>query len=410
MGPFPVLSLRLAWRNVWRNRRRSGIVLAAVAVGIAGVVLSMAINNGMVLQMVEMAIGTWVGHLQIHARGYEENPGLELNLADGGRAAARILKSVNGVQAWAPRVRSEALVSSPRASAGVRLVGIDPDREAGVSLLARSIVSGRYLDADHRGVLIGRALARRLQVSLGGKLVLSVQDLDGDLTGAAYRVTGLFQTASREFDQGAVFVPIGEAQRLLRLGEAVSEVVVVATRERDIRAIQRQVSARLGTGVEVHTWQDIVPLLVQMIDVLDSSAWYVYAAVFIAMVFGIANVLLMAVYERVREIGVVMALGMKPRKLASAIVLESIILTFLGLGIGYGAAFATVAALSDGIDLSRFAEGLTAYGIGTRIVPVIRSQDVGIPVVSAIVTALVASLWPAVRATRFCPAEAVRHV
>ena len=237
-------------------------------------VLSMAIDNGMVLQMVETAIETEVGHLQIHARGYEENPGLDLNLADGGCAAARILESVGGVQAWAPRVRSEALVFSTRASAGVRLVGIDPDREAGVSLLAGSIVSGRYLDADHRDVLIGRALGRRLQVGLGGKLVLSVQDLDGDLTGAAYRVTGLFQTASREFDQGAVFMPIGETQRLLRLGEAVSEVVVVARRERDIRTIQRQVSARLGTGVEVHTWQDIVPVRAKCSSTGSRSSGY----------------------------------------------------------------------------------------------------------------------------------------
>ena len=405
-----MLTLRLAWRNVWRNRRRSGIVLAAVGVGIAGVLLSMAINNGMVLQMVETAIKTDLGHLQIHASGYSANPGLELRLADGGRAAASVLDSVGGIQAWAPRVRSEALVFSPRASAGVRVVGIDPDREAGVSLLARSIVGGRYLSDEQQGVLVGAALGRRLQVGVGAKIVLSVQNLDGDLAGAAYRVAGVFQTASREFDQGVVFVLLDDAQRLLGLGDAISEVALVVRQERDIEPIQRQVAARLGTAVEVHTWKDLVPLLVQMIDVLDSSAWYVYAAVFIAMLFGIANVLLMAVYERIREIGVVMALGMKPRRLAGVIVLESTILTFLGLVMGYGCALVTVAALSDGIDLSRFAEGLTAYGIGTRIVPVIRAKDVGIPVLSAMVTAIVASLWPAVRAVRFHPAEALRHV
>jgi ABC-type lipoprotein release transport system permease subunit len=378
-------------------------------VGIAGVVLSMAINNGMLLQMVETAIRTEVGHLQIHARGYEANPGLEINLADGGREAARILDSVGGVQGWAPRVRSEALVFSPRASAGVRLVGIDPDREAGVSLLAQSIADGSYLDGNSRGVLIGQALGRRLKVGLGGKIVISVQDLDGDLAGAAFRVSGVFQTASREFDQGTVFAPIGETQKLLHLGEAVSELVIVVAREGDLETIRHQLAARLGTAVEVNTWKDIVPLLVQMIDVLDSSAWYVYAAVFIAMVFGIANVLLMAVYERMREIGVVMALGMKRGRIATVVVLESVILTFLGLFLGYGAAMVIVALLSDGIDLSRFAEGLTAYGIGTHIVPVIRSQDVSIPVFSAVVTAFVASLWPALRATRFHPAEAVRH-
>ena len=151
-------------------------------------------------------------------------------------------------------------------------------------------------------------------------------------------------------------------------------------------------------------------MLVAMIDLFDQMGWYVYAAVFVAMAFGIANVLLMAVYERIREIGVLMAVGMRPRRLVAMIFAESMLLAGLGLVLGLVAAFATTWALADGIDLSSYSEGLNAYGIGTKIVPVIRSQDVTTPLIVALVTALLASLWPALRVVRIRPAEAVRRV
>jgi len=404
-----MLSLRFAWRNLWRNPRRTAIVLSAVSVGIAGVVLSMAVNNGMILQMVETAIRTEVGHLQLHARGFEANPRLRLNLPEGGRAGVEALRALPGVRAFAPRVRSEGLVFSPRASVGVAVVGIDPEREAEVSVLERSLVAGAYLDGQRR-ILVGEALARRLHVEVGDKVVLSVQQLGGDLTGEAFRVGGVFRTASLEFDRGTVFLRLPDSQQLFGLGDAVSELVVLAEERRRVGALQAALRARLGDGVEVRTWEELRPLLVQMIEVFDATAWYVYAAIFVAMVFGIANVLLMSVYERIREIGILMAIGMKGRRLVAMIVVESTLLTGLGLGLGYGLAVAAVASLRDGIDLSRWAEGLTTLGVGTVIVPVIRSQDVGIPILVALVTAIVASLWPSLRATRLRPAQAVRHV
>jgi ABC-type lipoprotein release transport system permease subunit len=405
-----VLILRLAWRNLGRNPRRTGIVLTAVAVGIAGVVLSMAINNGLVLQMVETAIATELGHLQVHAAGFDENPMLRLRLVDGGRAAGEALESLSGVKAWTPRVRSEGLVSSARANVGVRVVGIEPGRESAVSNLAESIVEGAFLDGASRRILIGEKLARRLDVTVGSKVVLSVQDLRGDLTGEAFRVAGLFRTASAELDRGTVYLRLEESQKLLRLGQSVSELIVIADTRGQIRDIQQGLRTRLGDELEVQTWEELRPLLVQMVEIFDRTAWYVYSAVFVAMVFGIANVLLMSVFERMREIGILMAVGLRPGRLVGLITAESMLLTFLGLAIGYGAAVACVLALHDGIDMSLWAEGLTAVGVGTRIVPVIRANDVVVPVAVAWVTALVASLWPALRAARLRPAEAVRRI
>ncbi len=404
-----MMILRLAWRNLWRNGRRTAVVLVAVSVGIAGAMLSMAINYGMVVQMIETAISTELGHLQIHARGFDRNPELATRLADGGRAAEAALDAMTRVRAHARRVVGEGLVTSTRSSAGVRVVGIEPDREAGVSSIRDSITAGSYLGGTPRRVLLGEALARRLQVGVGDKVVVSVQDLEGDLTGEALRVGGLFRTPSGALDRGTVFLDLEESQALLGLSGAVSEIVVLADSRSAIPALRARLEEELP-GAEVRTWGELQPALVYMVDMFDQTAIIVYAAIFIAMAFGIANVLLMSVYERVREIGILRSIGMGRGRLVSMIVAESALVTALGLALGLLVAVATVTALEDGIDLSRWASGLHAYGISTRLVPVLRPADFAQPTGVAFVTALLASAWPALRAVRFEPAEAARQV
>jgi ABC-type lipoprotein release transport system permease subunit len=403
-----VLVLRLAWRNAWRHPRRTGILITAVAVGIAGTLLTMAVNFGMIFQMVETAIATELGHLQIHARGFDENPELSVRLLDGGRAEVAQLEALEGVRAVARRVRGEGLISSPRASAGVRVLGIEPAREPQVTRIAASITAGVYLDGDARRVLIGEELGRRLEVEVGDKVVLSVQDLAGELTGEALRVGGLFKTSSRELDRGTVFLRLDTGQALLGLGDAVSEIVAVAETRQLVPELRDRLVASLS-DVEVRSWEELQPLLVYMIEVFDQSAILVYAAVFIAMAFGIANVLLMTVYERTREIGIMRAIGFGRARLVATIMAESVIVTGAGLLIGFGGAVVGVAALSDGIDLSSFAQGLEYFGVGSRIIPVLRTSDFTGPVAVALVTAVIASAWPAWRAVRLRPAEAVRH-
>lgn len=403
-----MLVLRLAWRNAWRHPRRTGILITAVAVGIAGTLLTMAVNFGMIFQMVETAIATELGHLQIHARGFDENPELSVRLLDGGRAEVAQLEALEGVRAVARRVRGEGLISSPRASAGVRVLGVEPAREPQITSIAASITAGVYLDGDARRVLIGEELGRRLEVEVGDKVVLSVQDLAGELTGEALRVGGLFKTSSRELDRGTVFLRLDTGQALLGLGDAVSEIVAVAETRQLVPELRDRLVASLS-DVEVRSWEELQPLLVYMIEVFDQSAILVYAAVFIAMAFGIANVLLMTVYERTREIGIMRAIGFGRARLVATIMAESVIVTGAGLLIGFGGAVVGVAALSDGIDLSSFAQGLKYFGVGSRIIPVLRTSDFTGPVAVAFVTAVIASAWPAWRAVRLRPAEAVRH-
>jgi ABC-type lipoprotein release transport system permease subunit len=401
--------LRMAWRNLWRNPRRTIVVLSAISIGIAGCIVAMAINLGMVAGMVDTAIRGGLAHLQIHSAGWDENPELEVRLMDGGAEIAKALDATPEIQYWAPRLRAEGLAASPRASVGVSITGVDPIREAGVSIAADSISEGQWLGERGR-VVLGHKLARRLNAEVGSKIVLSVQDLAGELTGQAFRVSGLIRSGSRELDDGVVFMRLPEAQALVRMGESITEIAIVTSDRTLVNQIQARLRAALGSGPEIRTWEQLEPLLVYMIASMDSMAWVLYAAVFIAMAFGIANVLLMAVFERTREIGMMRAVGMSRARVVSLVVIESTFVTMLGLLLGVGLALAAIWLIGDGIDISSFAGSIDEYGIETVLRPSMRSRDLATPIVIGAITAVISSLWPALRAGRAKPADALRHV
>ena len=405
---------RLAFRGLRRNPRRTAVVLTAVSVGIAGCALTIAINSGMAHQMVKTAIATELGHLQIHAPGFEAEPELRVLLPDGGVRAARAVEAEMGedgdVMAWAPRVHGQGLVNSPRASVGVRVVAVQPDAEARVSAYADSLVEGEWLGQRRGRAVIGVDLARRLKVDLGDKVVLSVQDLAGDLTGRAFRIGGIFRTSSLAVNQSTLLIRLEEAQQLFGLGNQISEIVVIADADSVVESLREQIGDVLGASAEVRSWQQLEPMLVYIVTVMDQMAWAIYAAVFIAMAFGIANVLLMSIYERTREIGVMMAVGMRPLRVVLTILAECLVVTGVGLAAGLGAGMLGVWLLRDGIDLSLYAQGLESLGVGSRIVPIIRVTDVLAPAVMAVVAAVLASAWPAIRAAGLRPGEALRRV
>ena len=401
--------LRMSWRNLWRNPRRTFVVLAAISVGIAGSIVSMSINYGMIASMVETAIRGGLGHIQVHAQGWESNPELKIRLTDGGARIAQALDRIPEIEHWAPRLRAHGLVASPRASVGVAIMGIDQERERHVSIAAESIFEGSWL-SQPRQLVLGDKLAKRLQTGIGKKLVVSVQDVDGELTGQSFRVVGLIHSGSRDLDDGTIFVGIEEAQLLFGLGKSISEIVVVTSDRDRVTSIQQKLAALLGTGPEVRTWEQLEPVLVYMVNTFDQMAWVLYAAVFIAMAFGIANVLLMAVFERTREIGMMRAVGMSRASVVGMVVLESSFVTLLGLLLGLLLAGFGVWLMRDGLDISDYAGSLDSYGIAPTLTPTFRAEDLAPPIVIGAITAVLSSLWPALRASRAKPADALRQI
>jgi ABC-type lipoprotein release transport system permease subunit len=398
---------RLALRGLGRQPRRSGVVLAAVAIGLGALVLAMALQYGLIEQMVETAIRTEIGDLQAHAREWNEAAPLERRLPEAQSLAA--LADQPTLLGVAPRVRGEGLAQSPRASVGVRVLGADSLREPSVSTLASFVREGAWLGAEARRVVIGAGLARRLGVAVGGKLVLSVQDARGDLTGEAFRVGGIVNAPSRELDESVVVVRIDEAQRLYAMPGEISELALRARDAERLDLASAAATRALGEGARVETWRELEPMLVAMLGLFDQMGWIVYAAIFVAMAFGIANVLLMSVFERTREIGVMLAIGMQPARMVAIVTAESVVLVITGVALGLALGFGAIWLLRDGIDLSAWSEGLREFGVPTLLKPVPRAGDVWAPLWVAGVTALIAGFWPALRAVRIRPAEALRR-
>jgi ABC-type lipoprotein release transport system permease subunit len=408
----------LAWRNLWRGWRRSAVVLVAITVGLAACLLLVGWSHGMIGQMVENAVSTRLGHLALHATGYRKNPDPQRNLPDGGRPFAALLEEFPGAHA-SPRIVGDGLLQSARQSARVVLTGIEPEREARVSIVDEALVAGTLPERKAGGVralpgiAIGVAMAERLRVNVGDKVVVHAP---GEVGLAAFRVSGLFRTASSEFDKSVAYLRLDEAQRLLDQPDRVTEVAVRLDdpeRVLELQAFARAELARRWPGrlFEVLTWREREPRLAAMLDLMADMSWIIYGMVFVGMAFGIANALLMAVYERIREFGVLRSLGLPASRLLALVLLESLLLTLSGVALGMAVGVALVLWLgSVGIDLSSLAEGLEAYGIGTTVHLELRWGDLGSPILIALVTALVAALWPAWKAVRLRPAEALRHV
>lgn len=411
--------LVIAWRNLLRGWRRSAVVLLAITVGLSACLLLVGWSNGLVRQMIENAVSTRLAHLAVFAAGYPKNPDVMRNLPDSGREITAVLERFPGAHV-SPRLVGDGLLQSARRSSRVALVGVDTNRESRVSVIERALVAGHLPLAAAtsgtrrlRGIAIGAAMAERLRAKVGDKVVVHAP---GEAGLGAFRVSGIFRTPSSEFDRSTAFLRLEDAQSLLALPESVTEIAVVLDDPDalpELLAYAQRELARLqpGVAIEVLTWKEREPRLAAMLDLMANTTWIIYGAVFVAMAFGIANALLMMVYERIREFGMLRALGLQARSLLALVLLESILMTVAGALLGLALGVPMVLWLGEvGIDLSRFAEGLTEFGIGTTVYTRIDPRDIGLPVLVALVTGVLAALWPAWKAVRLRPAEAIRHI
>jgi ABC-type lipoprotein release transport system permease subunit len=405
------LLLTLAWRNLWRHKRRTSMILFAFALGVWSMVVIAAISRGSLEQQLTNSILNLTGHIQIHAPGFRDDPVIEHRFAPPGGPLVEALRA-SDVVAWGARVRVPAVVASERESAGVTLVGIEPEREEGLSFIPEAITEGRYLTApDDEGLLLGRKLAERLETDLGRRVVLMSQDVNNRVADRGFRVVGIFDTQPQQMEEAYVFIGRATAQQLLMMDDSVTEIAVMTTdRDRLDAPLSRLRSAAApGTpdGVEVEPWTVVEPLLVLTQRITDVILIIWYVIVFAAMSFGLINTLLMAVFERTREFGLFQALGMRPTYIVGQVLAESLILLALALTIGNVAAWGTIRSLKGGIDLSAVAEGMELIGVAPVIYPAWSAGDLMAANVLVFVLGVLASLYPAWRAARHVPIEAI---
>jgi len=401
---------RLAWRNLWRNKRRTLIMISAVSVGIWAMLFMTALLRGMVNEMIRGTVQVLPGHIQIHHPEYRDDPNVVNAIAPPQGKLLALLQS-DAVVAWASRVRVPAVVSSERESRSVTLLGIDPDQERSVSFVADSMVAGRFLEGrSDAGIVIGRKLAETLETDIGKRIVIMSQDPQNEIVDRGFRIVGLFDAKLQSVEEGLVFIGIGTAQDFLRLGNRVHEISVLGPGFRDLAALNEAVAAAAGPDLETLPWYELDSYFGTLLQVMDGFVLVWIVVIFLALSFGLVNTLVMAVFERVHEIGLMLALGMRPMVILAQVVVESVLLLLIGLGIGNLLAWTTVARLHAGIDVSVVAEGMEMFGSSAMLYPELAVNDLFMANTVVILLGIVASLSPAWRASRYQPVEALSKV
>lgn len=399
--------LLIAVRNVLRHRRRSALTAGSILVGVAMIVFGRGFANGFVQAVARTAVEAKVGALQVHRRGWRDadrDVG-ELAIPLGEDLDAR-LRAVPGVVATAPRIVFEALLGNGVTNAPVLVTAVDPESEARVcpARFAPASATAAIVSGDLDAALVGSALAEALGAAAGGTLTLLAAGADGGSNALDVTVKGLV-AATTPFDAKRVVVlPLGRARELLGLGGRATEIALSIDNLARTDVIADRVRRALGPDYEVTTWFDEMPIVLEAQLRLRAVLGVVTALLFVLVLAGVWNTMLMAVYERVREIGTMMAVGVRRRGVMALFLLESAWLGVLGGGVGAGLGGAAVAVLGRA--------GLTIRPPGTsaalEIHPFVSLPFVALAVAVAAAGALLAAAYPSWRASRLTPVEALR--
>ncbi len=411
MNRMKSFTVQMAWRNVWRNPRRSVLTLSAIAFATLILIFMLSWQFGSYDTMINSAVSVHTGHLQVQAEGYHDKRRMGQVVEDPA-AVVRVLERTPGVAAHTARAGAFSLVSTEDRTYAAMVVGIDPEREKSVSTLKSIVRRGSFLSPeDDYHVLIGALLARNLKVDIGDEIVLLGQGRDGSIAASAVLVKGVFKSGQDDFDRTFVQVPLAAFQEIYSMRGAVHEVVVLCS---GLDAVPR-VKARLssepdlsGRGLAVLDWKELMPGLVQSIQMDLVSGFIFYAILILVVAFSVLNTFLMAVFERKKEFGVLLALGSSPGRVSRMILSECGVLTGLGIfaGILLGAAV-TLYFQSKGIAFSGTEELLRQFGLPERMYPRLSllSAVAGSAVVLIITSFAV--IYPALKVLKLRPVEAI---
>ncbi len=397
----------IAWRNIWRNKKRSLIILTAIVLGLCGGVFATGLMIGMAESMVSTAIDRYLGHIEIHTPTFRVNP-LVNDFLPSGDSLVAALRSTPNVSGVSGRTLVEGMASSPASSSGVQIVGVVPADESAVSTLARRMVAGTYLSEDGRlPVLIGKKLAGKLEVRLHSKIVLSFAGRDGSIIYGSFRVVGIFETESTVFDNATLFVRTQDFAALLGGPTLIHEIAVRLTRADMVPQVLQALRVEYP-ALKIDSWQDLAPELKLTYEMTDIGMLFFLGIILIGLLFGITNTMLMSVLDRVREFGVLMAIGMKRKRVFWLVMLETIFLSLTGgvIGVLLGVVIIEITS-HTGINLAVVAEGLSSYGISSVLypfMPVLMYLELGILIV---LTAIGAAIYPGLKATKLNPATSI---
>lgn len=403
--------VQIAWRNIWRNKMRSFVVIGSVTLGIWAGIFILAFSWGLYQSNIRDSVYKQLSHIQIHHPSFIKEKDPEFSIANTGK----ILDSLNAdkrILAASSRVISTGMISSPTTASGVKILGVHPSSEAKQTGLNENVINGNYFDSGKDNeILIGQKLAKKLKVKLRSKVIVTFANIDSEMISAAFRVGGVYKSKNTSLDEENVYVLKDHLRELLELKPTESnEIAILLKNEEDLISVKNY-AAGLVPGGKVEDWKELSPELGLVIESFNLYTYLISGIILLALIFGIINTMLMSILERIRELGMIMAIGLNKRKLFSMILLETLFLTLIGCPIGLLIGWSSIEYFGEyGINISRFSEGLSSYGFSSIIYPALDNQKYAIVAIMCVITALLAAIYPAYRALQLNPAEAIRKI
>lgn len=400
--------LKIAWRNIWRNPRRSWVLVWAVTFGLWMGVFLTAFYNGLIEQRIALAINTESSHIQMHYPLCKPDYEIQHVLPDY-PAILHSLNEIPQIQAVTSRMVIAGMAASANGSTGVVIQGVSPESEHRVTKLCQKLTSGGCLkEGNHHSVMVSERLAKKLKLKTGRKLVVSFTDVNGDIQSAALKISGLYKTNNGPYDDTNIFVHASMLDTLRNIGAQRNEIAILLQSSENLDQTSVLLKKKFP-GLKTETWKEISPELGLTVSVGDQMVFIFMGIILLALVFGIINTMMMAMLERTREIGILMAIGMNKIRLFIMIVLETTILVALGAPPGILLGLSTVAFFArKGIDLSAYAGLYSNFGYASIVYPHISGEKVVQVLLMLVVASLISSVFPAWRSLRTQPAVAIK--
>jgi len=403
--------ISIAWRNIWRNKLRSLVVILAVTLGLFGILFMIAMTNGMVVQKIDASINNELSHIQVHDTGFMQDPSLHFCMQNIAEIEKDILQTP-GVKAVSTRIKAMAMASTAATGAGIMINAIDPETEKQVSRIYRYIIDGDYFGKETKSapILISQKLATKLKAKLGSRIVVTIQHTSGELVYGLFRVSGIYKTSNTIYDEPNVFVKKSDLIALTGFDpENTSEIAILLNNTEETSQVTSLLKNKYP-DLSILSWNELEPFLAGLSSMMDQMAYLLLIIILIAMAFGIINTMMMAVLERIKEIGMLMAVGMNKKKVFRMIMLETVFLALVGTLAGIIISSVTIYYTGlNGINFSKWAEGYESWGYSALVYPKLYFNFYIVMTILVIITAIISSVYPARKALKFNPAVAIRE-
>jgi putative ABC transport system permease protein len=405
------ITLRLAWRNLWRQPRRTWLTTGAMVFSNVLIVFLVSLQFGMYRMMIDNTLQAFTGHMQVQAPGYKDDKKMRQSVP-GIVALAAKLRGVLGRETVAARAAGFALASSEERSYGIQIYGVQPQFEVKVSSIPGLVKQGRYLaDPDAAEIVVGSVLARNMKVAVGDELTLLGSGRDGSFAAAIVTVVGIFDSGVADLDRSIAEMPLRAFQDTFAMGDAGHEIAVVAPDLLAVSSVQQQVEAALppDENLIVHDWNALQPGLQQAIQADLASAWFMYGILIVLVAFSVLNTQLMSVLERTKEFGIILSLGLTPGRIGRLVILEAALMSGLGLVLGVaGGLLVTLYFNINGFSYPGMEEMAQQFNVSSKMYPQISVLSAMLGPTIVFIGSLLASLYPALRLHWLHPVAAMR--